>query len=57
MRQIKVGDKILYKLGDVYHIYTIKNINRYPTEYWVIEEYGFFDERLKDDRSATLLEI
>lgn len=57
MRQIKVGDKILYKLCDVYHIYTIKKINRYPIEYWVIEEYGFFDGRLKDDRSATLLEI
>lgn len=58
MRQIKVGDKILYKyFSGTYQIYTIKKINRYPTEYWVIEEYGYFSKQLETDRSATLLDV
>lgn len=62
MRQIKVGDKILYKLHNVYHVYTIRKINRYPIdrypiEYWVLEEYGYFSGQLEHDIHATLLEI
>ena len=58
MREIKVGDKILYKyISGNYHIYTVREINRYPTEYWVLEEHGYFGKQLETDRSATLLDI
>ena len=58
MREIKVGDKILYKyFSGTCQIYTIKKINRYPTEYWVLEEHGYFGKQLETDRSAILLEI
>lgn len=58
MREIKVGDKILYKyLSGNCQIYTVRKINRYPTQYWVLEEYAYFNEKLETDISATLLEI
>lgn len=58
MREIKVGDKILYKyFSGTCQIYTIKKINRYPTEYWVLEERGYFSENIKTDSSATLLDV
>ena len=58
MREIKVGDKILYKyLSGTCQIYTVKKIHRYPTEYWVWETYGYFSEHIGTDRYAILLDI